>query len=36
MAPGLTSTGGRLPSGDAEEKGGYGYDENERVSSHGI
>jgi len=24
MAPGLTSTGGRLPSGDAEEKGGYG------------
>jgi PUA domain protein len=24
MAPGLTSTGGRLPSGDAGEKGGYG------------
>jgi PUA domain protein len=24
MAPGLTSTGGRLPSGDANEKGLYG------------
>lgn len=24
MAPGLTSTGGRLPSGDDAEKGGYG------------
>ncbi|CZR61924.1 probable translation machinery-associated protein 20 [Phialocephala subalpina] len=24
MAPGLTSTGGRLPSGNSEEKGGYG------------
>jgi len=24
MAPGLTSTGGRLPSGDADEKGSYG------------
>lgn len=24
MAPGLTSTGGRLPSGDDTEKGGYG------------
>ncbi len=24
MAPGLTSTGGRLPSGDAEDEGKYG------------
>lgn len=24
MAPGLTSTGGRLPSGNADEKGSYG------------
>lgn len=24
MAPGLTSTGGRLPDGDAEETGAYG------------
>jgi PUA domain protein len=24
MAPGLTSTGGRLPSGNEEEKGSYG------------
>jgi malignant T-cell-amplified sequence len=24
MAPGLTSTGGRLPSGNADEKGNYG------------
>jgi PUA domain protein len=24
MAPGLTSTGGRLPTGDSDETGGYG------------
>jgi PUA domain protein len=24
MAPGLTSSGGRLPNGNEEEKGGYG------------
>jgi len=24
MAPGLTSTGGRLPTGNSEEKGSYG------------
>ena len=27
MAPGLTSTGGRLPSGDEEEVGSYGVEE---------
>src|SRR3954452_5076911 len=39
MAPGLTSTGGRLPSGDAEETGIYGEpkveDDDEREGWYG-
>ncbi|CAG8982778.1 hypothetical protein HYALB_00001059 [Hymenoscyphus albidus] len=35
MAPGLTSTGGRLPSGDAEEKGVYGETRDGEVGEGG-
>jgi PUA domain protein len=35
MAPGLTSTGGRLPNGDAEEKGTYGETANDAQGDGG-